>query len=254
MPQGQENSVSLSGKTALVTGAGIRLGRAIAEELGRLGATVALHCHASTAGAEQALQVVESHGATGAVFQADLSVAQEAQRLVGAVSVRFGQVDILVNSSGLYERFDLVDTPLESLERQWAVNARAPYLLSQAFARAALAEKRSADIVNIVDIGGTANVWRHYSAYLMSKGALWTLTQSLALELAPLIRVNAVAPGTVLPPTDFSADALEALRQRIPQQRFGQAQDVVEAVRFLVTGPQFMTGQLITLDGGRHLA
>ncbi len=246
--------VSLSGKVALVTGAGIRLGRAVAEDLGQLGATVALHCHASRAGAEAACATVVNAGGRGQVFQADLSQVEAAQALFAEVERSLGAVDVLVNSSGLYERHDLVDTPLESLERQWAVNARAPFVLSQALARSAMVRQRQADIVNIVDIGGTANVWKHYSAYLMSKGALWTLTQSLALELAPLIRVNAVAPGTVLPPTDFSPEALQALKARIPQQCFGSAHDVVEAVRFLLTGPQFMTGQLITLDGGRHLA
>jgi pteridine reductase len=247
-------NLPLSGRVALVTGAGVRLGRAIALELSSLGASVALHCHSSRSGADEAAALMVAQGGTAQVFPADLSQLAEAQTLYNQVESSLGAVTVLVNSAALYERFDLVETPTDSLERQWAVNARAPYLLSQALARSVAATPRSADIVNLADIGGTLNVWRHYSAYLMSKAALWSLTQSLALELAPHIRVNAVAPGTVLAPSDLSSEALATLKARIPQGRFGSAEDVCEAVRFLLTGPQFMTGQLIVLDGGRHLA
>ncbi len=248
------SKLPLSGRVALVTGAGVRLGRAIALELANEGASVALHCHSSRTGADEAAALIVGQGGTAQVFQADLSQVAAAQSLYDQVESALGAVTVLVNSAGLYERFDLVETPTDSLERQWAVNARAPYMLSQALARSVAAAPRAADIVNIVDIGGTVNTWRHYSAYLMSKAALWSLTQSLALELAPHIRVNAVAPGTVLAPSDLSSQALAELKARIPQQRFGSAEDVREAVRFLLTGPQFMTGQLIVLDGGRHLA
>jgi pteridine reductase len=110
------------------------------------------------------------------------------------------------------------------------------------------------DVVNVLDIGGGANVWRHDSAYTMTKAALASLTKSLALELAPDIRVNGVAPGTVLPPEGLTEAAREALRGRIPAGDFGQPGDVVAAVQFLVTGPRFITGQVLAVDGGRSLA
>ncbi len=110
------------------------------------------------------------------------------------------------------------------------------------------------DIVNVLDIGGALNAWRHYSAYAMTKAALASLTKCLALELAPAIRVNAVAPGTVLPPTQLPAEELEQLKARIPQGRFGSPEDVAATVGFLVTGPRFVTGQIVAVDGGRSLA
>jgi pteridine reductase len=106
-------------------------------------------------------------------------------------------------------------------------------------------------VVNVLDIGGAINAWRNYSAYCMTKAALASLTACLALELAPQIRVNGVAPGTVLPPTELSPEALEQLKTRVPQQRFGSPEDIVATVGFLLTGPGFITGQIIAVDGGR---
>jgi len=138
------------------------------------------------------------------------------------------------------------------LERQWAINARGPYLLTQAVARRMLA-RGSGDVVNVLDIGGVLQPWRHYSAYCMTKAALAELTRCLALELAPAIRVNGVAPGAVLPPESMGADAREALRAHVPQQRFGGAEDLARTVLFLLTGPSFITGQIVAVDGGRSL-
>jgi pteridine reductase len=107
------------------------------------------------------------------------------------------------------------------------------------------------DVVNVLDVGGAIDAWKNYSAYCMTKAALAMLTRCLAKELAPQIRVNAVAPGTVLPPEELDAATLDALRQRIPQQRFGAPSDVAQAVLFFVLGPSFVTGQILAVDGGR---
>lgn len=243
----------LSGKVALVTGGGHRLGRAIAEGLGALGADVAVHFHASKEGAQAAAQRVQVDGNRAQVFQADLSSAEAIELLVTQVEQALGPIAVLVNSAALYERHDFLDTPRDALERQWALNARAPFLLTQAAARGMRA-RGGGDVVNVVDIGGAFNVWRHYSAYTMTKAALTSLTHSLALELAPQIRVNAVAPGTVLPPQELDEATREALRAKIPAGEFGAPADVVAAVQFLVTGPRFITGQVLAVDGGRHLA
>jgi pteridine reductase len=112
-------------------------------------------------------------------------------------------------------------------------------------------ERREGVVVNVLDIGGALVPWRNYSAYCMTKAAMQMLTQVLALELAPHVRVNGVAPGTVLPPESLGAQEREQLRARIPLQRFGTAEDVAATVRFLITGPDFVTGQVIAVDGGR---
>ena len=114
-----------------------------------------------------------------------------------------------------------------------------------------MVERREGVVVNVLDIGGAFVPWRFYAAYCMSKAALHMLTQVLALELAPHVRVNGVAPGTVLPPESLGAEEREQLRTRIPLERFGRPEDVAETVRFLVTGPDFITGQVIAVDGGR---
>lgn len=242
----------LEGKVVLVTGAGVRVGRAIALGLGRAGATVAAHFHASETGVNGLLQELRVDGNTAQKFRADLSEPEACSLLAEEVERTLGPVHALVNSAALFERHDFVDTPLESLERQWAVNARAPYLLTQAVAKRMLA-RGGGDVVNVVDLGGVFTSWAHYTAYCMTKAALGSLTRGLALELAPRIRVNAVAPGTVQPPEDMDARTLEVLQSRIPQGRIGTPEDIMQTVRFLLTGPGFITGQIIAVDGGRSL-
>jgi pteridine reductase len=245
---------SLSGRVALVTGSGQRLGRAIAKGLASLGADVAVHCHASREGAEALATEIRADGNRAHVVQCDLTDEKTFPGMLDDIQKNLGVVSVLVNSSARYERFSFLDTPIEALDTQWMLNVRTPYILSQQMVRGLRAAKLSGDIVNILDIGGTAQVWRHYSAYTLTKSALATLTKSLALELAPDVRVNGVAPGTVLPPTELGPEVVKSLREKIPQKRFGSPQDVVDAVKFLVAGPTFITGQIINVDGGRSLS
>jgi pteridine reductase len=242
----------LEGKVVLVTGAGVRLGRAIAEGLGQAGASVAAHFHSSEAGVDACLSAIRAGGNRAQKFRADLSDAEQARKLVERVEGELGPIVALVNSAALFDRAPFLETSLESLERQWAVNARGPFVVTQAVARR-MVERGGGDVVNILDIGGVINAWANYSAYVMSKAAMGALTRSLAVELAPAIRVNGVAPGTVLPPEDMSVEVLEGLRSRIPQERFGSPEDIVKTVLFLLTGPRFITGQVVAVDGGRSL-
>ena len=243
--------LSLEGKVALVTGGGVRVGRAIAAALGAAGAQVAVHCAHSREGAEQAAKAIRAH-ARAEVFQADLTAPGAPARLVAEVERSFGRIDVLVNSAAIFLRVPFTETAEDVLDRQWALNARAPYLLSQAAARGMLA-RGGGDIVNVLDIGGAFVPWRGYSAYCMTKAALRMLTECLAYELAPAVRVNAVAPGTIVPPESTPAAEAEALRQRIPQQRFGTLEEIADTVRFLLAGPRFITGQTVAVDGGRLL-
>ncbi|MBX5484331.1 MAG: SDR family oxidoreductase [Myxococcaceae bacterium] len=243
----------LEGKTVLVTGAGVRVGRAIAEMLGRAGADVAAHFHRSEAGVDELLAGLRADGNRAEKFGADLSDPAQAADLVERVESRLGPIHALVSSAAVFDRADFLETPLELLERQWAVNARAPYVLTQAVARK-MVGRGGGHVVNIIDIGGAITAWARYSAYCMSKAALASLTRCLALELAPWgIRVNGVAPGTVLPPESMDARTLDALKEKIPAGRFGSPEDVARTVLFLITGPAFITGQIVAVDGGRSL-
>ena len=136
------------------------------------------------------------------------------------------------------------------LDAEWRLNARAPFLLTRAVARGMIA-RREGVVVNVLDIGGAFVPTPHYAAYGMTKAAMRMLTELLAVELAPHVRVNGVAPGTVLPPESMGEAERERLRSRIPMERFGRPEEVGETVRFLVTGPAFITGQIIAVDGGR---
>ncbi|MFZ5469911.1 MAG: SDR family NAD(P)-dependent oxidoreductase [Myxococcota bacterium] len=242
----------LEGKVVLVSGGGVRLGRAIAEGLGASGAAVAVHCHASRQGAEEAAAVIRADGNRAGVFPADLRKEEEIEALVARVEAELGPIAVLVNSAALFLRADFLTTSTRVLDEQWQVNARGPYLLTQAVARR-MSARGGGDVVNVLDVGGALQAWRHYTAYGMTKAALASLTHSLALELAPAVRVNAVAPGTVLPPEGLPPEVLAALKERIPQRRFGTPEDVVAAVRFLVCGPRFVTGQILAVDGGRSI-
>jgi pteridine reductase len=244
---------SLAGKVALVTGGGTRLGKALAEGLGAAGADVAVHFNGSRDGAAAACAAISVTGNRARGFQADLTVPEAAERLVAAVEAALGPVDILVNSAALFEPAPLATTSLAILERQWALNARAPLLLAQAVIPS-MRRKGAGDIVNLLDVGGTSHVWREYGAYTMTKAAANALTKGLALELAPSIRVNAIAPGTVLAPEGYDEAANARLLASIPQQRFGTPKDVVETLLFLLTGSRFITGQVLAVDGGRSIA
>jgi len=244
---------TLKNKVILVTGGGVRVGKAISLGLGKAGARVAIHCNASDEGARQAAAELRALGAEASVYRADLTRADQIEPLVAAVEKDFGRVDALVNNAAIFLNHSFLETPLSALDDQWALNARAPFLVAQACARRMWAQGQG-DIINIVDIGGLYIPWRQYSAYGMTKAALGSLTSALALELAPKIRVNAVAPGTVLAGEDWDQAEKDRMAQKVPAKRLGSPEDVVESVMFLLEGPEYMTGQVLTVDGGSRLS
>ena len=242
----------LHGKTVLVTGGAVRLGAAICRALSEAGAHLAIHCHRSGTKGDALATELRARGGQAAVFVADLTSREGPAALARDVEAKLGGVDVLVNSAARFDRAAFTETPLSVLEDQWALNARAPFLLTQALVPGMRA-RGGGDVVNLIDVGGTRLTVPSYSAYGMTKAALGQLTQTLAVELAPLIRVNGVAPGTVLPPEAQTPAEQEALRARIPLQRLGNPEDVAQTVLFLLTGPTFITGEIIAVDGGRAL-
>ena len=238
-------------RVALVTGAGRRIGRAIALELGRLGWRVGVHYAHSRAEAEAVAALIRNTGGAAEPLEADLADAASVARLVPECARRLGAPSCLVNNAALFldDRIETLDPA--QWDRQLAVNLRAPLLLAKAMA-AGLPEGAAGAIINIID----QRVWRPtplFFSYGVAKAGLWAATRTLAQALAPRIRVNAIGPGPVLQsvhqsPEDFAHEAASTLLGH------GTTPDeIAAAVRFILDAPA-MTGQMIALDGGQHLA
>jgi NAD(P)-dependent dehydrogenase (short-subunit alcohol dehydrogenase family) len=238
---------SLAGKTALVTGGALRLGAAVARALAGEGADVVVHYGRSQAAAEALVQEVRAGGVSAWSLQADLMRQEEVDAVIPRALDLAEQLDILVNSASIFSPDTLMEATLDDLLQNLRVNAWAPLALSRSFARHA----KRGDILNFLDSRVADYDWKHFS-YIASKNALELWTRMTALEFAPSIRVNAVAPGLILPPPGKDEAYLQAMRNTVPLKRHGGAEDIVAAVLFLLHS-QFVTGQVIYVDGGRHL-
>ena len=241
--------MDLRGRTALVTGAGHRVGRAIAVALGARGMRVAVHYNAAAEGAGETLSQIRAAGGDGETVAADLTQASAATELVSAVSAAFGGLDVLVNSAAV-----MIRTPFgEVTPKQWddimALNLRAPFFLAQA--AAPLLRAARGVIVNIADLAAF-ETWPGYVPHGISKGGVVNLTRSLARVLAPDVRVAGIAPGTVLLPENWDPGAAEHLRQTTPLERTGNPADVTTTVLFILDS-DYLTGETIIVDGGRHV-
>lgn len=245
----------LAGKKALVTGAGVRLGKAIALALADAGAWVAVHHHRSVAGAQQVVAKITAGSRDAFSVRADLSQPEDVERMFEQVDAKFdGKIDILVNSAGIMEKIDAADLTPERWQRMFAVNVESALLCSQQARTRMLANaKPGGSIVNVTDISAE-RPWRGYAHYCASKAALLSLTRSLAIEWAPQIRVNAVAPGAVLLPETLTPEASTRIQSAIPSARLGSPDEVAETVVFLAGGPAYLTGITIAVDGGRSIS
>jgi pteridine reductase len=241
--------MELSGRTALVTGAGHRVGRAIAVALGAQKMRVAVHYNATADGAKETLREIEKAGGSGDTFGADLTNPDRLSELVAAVVKRFGALDVLVNSAAVMLRTPLGETDAAQWDDIMALNLRAPFLLSQA--AAPHLKRAKGVIVNIADLAAF-ETWPGYLVHGLSKSGIVYLTRALARVLAPEIRVGAVAPGTVLLPDGWTEADAERLRGTTPLQRNGSPDDVSNAVLFIL-GADYFTGDTIIVDGGRHI-
>jgi len=237
----------LSGRTALVTGAAKRLGRATALALAEAGADVIVHYRGSSDAASETAGRIERAGRRAWTLQADLADAAQVDSLMKRAVDAAGGVDVLVNNASVFLPSGVLDFSADDLLADVQVNAVAPLLLCRAFA----AQKRPGDIVNFLDCR-IADYDRSHAAYHLSKRMLFSITRMLALELAPEIKVNAVAPGLVLPPAGEDESFLAARAYTNPLGRHGRVEDVTEAVLFFLRN-RFVTGQVIYVDGGRHM-
>ena len=243
---------------ALVTGAGARLGAAMARALGEAGHDVALHHRSDKAGAEAGAAAIRALGREAAALGADLLDPDACGTLVGrAAAALGGPIDLLVNNASVFDRDELETATLEGWDRNLGVNLRAPFLLTQAFA--AQAPEAGSDgeplatgvVVNVID-QRVLKLTPHFMTYTLAKSALWTLTQTAAQALAPRIRVNAIGPGPTLRASRQSEAHFAAQRAGTPLGRGADAGDICDALLYLV-GAKAVTGQLLCVDGGQHL-
>jgi NAD(P)-dependent dehydrogenase (short-subunit alcohol dehydrogenase family) len=244
-------ATSFDGKVALVTGSSSGTGAAIARELARRGARVAVHCRRATAGADAVVAAIQDEGGEAAAFRADLARSDEVRRLVAEVEARLGPVAILVNNAGPF-----ADTPFTSLdERDWdlvmAVNLKAPYLASQLVAPG----MERLGWGRIVNLGATSSLVRSHSVYGLAKAALLHLTECLALELAPKITVNAVVPSQIASARTDSMPAYKAAAiKATPLGRLVTEDEIARMVALMCSAEfDFVTGRTVIMDGGRAI-
>ncbi len=239
---------SLAGRVALVTGSAKRLGRAVALRLAEEGADVIIHYRSSAADAQSAVAEIEKLGRRGGAIAADLTLIADIKRLFDEAAKQFGRLDILVNSAANFLPASIVSTTEEIWDASLDTNLKAPFFCAQA--AAPLLRRTRGTIINFADTGGLLG-WPGYIAHSVSKAGVVMLTKVLAKALAPEVRVNAVAPGTITMPGDpleWEADFIK----RTPLGRPGAPSDIAETVVFLAQS-KFITGQVLVVDGGRTL-
>lgn len=242
--------MELHDRVALVTGAGKRVGRAIAIRLARAGCKVAVHYNRSADAAAETVQQCNAAGQTADSFQADLSDSGAAVSLVSEVRGRFGRLDILVNNASVFEPMKLDEFEVAAWEKTLQINLTAPMVLVHA-AKQDLRRARGR-VVNLCDIS-TARPWPDHIAYMASKGGLDTLTRVLARAMAPEVNVVGIAPGVAAWPESYDAATRERLESRIPLRRAGTPEDIAAAVHFVLREGDYVSGAIIPVDGGRHI-
>jgi NAD(P)-dependent dehydrogenase (short-subunit alcohol dehydrogenase family) len=236
--------MDISGKVALVTGSAKRIGREIALELARRGARIAVHYRSSASEAQ------EVAGETGEIFQADLTDTDAIERMFREIDQKCGRLDILVNSASAFSPATLDDSTPEHWDDQMNTNARAPFFVAQQAARR-MRRSGAGKIINIADVAGEV-IWPSYLPYSVSKAALIAVNRGLAKALAPEIQVNAIAPGPVLFPEYYTREQKQYAIDRTLLKRAGSPRDIVNAAVFLIEN-DYITGEVIHVDGGRHV-
>lgn len=237
-------------RTVLITGAARRIGRAMAVDLAANGWIVAVHYNTSEAEAVSVCDTIIRNGGHAHPVRADLADEAECAALTGRAVAAVGPLSCLINNASIFEKDSPMTATRESWDAHMQINLRAPFVLVQDFVEQ-LPEGVPGNVVNIID----QRVWNlsgFFTSYTVSKAALWTLTRTLAVALAPSIRVNAVGPGPTLPSVRQTEEQFRRQWQSVPLARPVDPQEICDAVRFILDAPA-MTGQMIALDGGQHL-
>ncbi len=242
--------MDITGKVALVTGGARRVGRSIALDLAEAGADVVVNYFRSAQEAERTVADIVALGRRAIAVRADVSLASDVDALVRRVADTFGRLDNLVNSASTFESAPLLAIDEAAWDRVLGVNLKGPFLLTRA-AVPLLRGHGGGVVINIADLSAF-QPWPNYAHHSVSKAGLVHLTRVLARALGPDIRVNAIAPGTVLPPDDSTAEDLRRQRERTVLMRLGSPEDVNRAVRFLIES-DYVTGEVVVVDGGRML-
>jgi len=241
----------LKNQVALVTGAGRRIGRAIALTLARAGANVIVNYNASRTEARATVSEIRKLGVECDAERADISNARQVKAMFRAVQAAFGRLDILVNNAAVFfpARWDKLTE--QDWDRILGINLKGTFFCAQAAARLMLRRERG-HIVNISSLGGL-QAWPSYMHYCASKAGVIMLTRCLAKALAPKIRVNSVAPGTILFPGEARSPETEAIIRATPLKKAGTPEDIAEMVLYLITHDDFITGQVFVVDGGKSV-
>jgi NAD(P)-dependent dehydrogenase (short-subunit alcohol dehydrogenase family) len=242
--------MDIKGKVALITGSAKRIGRETAVELARRGAILAIHYRSSEREALETRRTVYDSGGTAEIFRADLTKTADIEEMFKQLHTVFGGLDILVNSASVFAAGSAEDTTSALWDEQMDTNAKGPFFVAQSAARM-MRSRGHGKIVNIVDVAGEV-VWPTYLAYSISKAALIAVNRGMAKTYAPEIQVNAVAPGPILFPESYTEDQKRVAIERTLLKRQGSPRDVVNAVVFLIEN-DYITGEVIHMDGGRHL-
>jgi pteridine reductase len=243
--------MDLKNKVALVTGAGRRIGRAIALDLAAHGMTVAVHYRTSQAEADAVVAEIIASGHSAQAFPANLEIVTEIEQLIAKVLDALGRIDILVNSASIFAPTPLDEITEDDWDANLATNLKAPLFLSK-FAAAAMRKQGAGKIINLGDWAGI-RPFKDYLPYSVSKSGLIGLTKALAKELAPEIQVNCIALGMVMPPENYSKEEVERLVNRTLTKKMGTVEDVARAVLFFCE-TDYATGSILTLEGGRILS
>jgi pteridine reductase len=238
----------LSGKMVLITGGAIRIGREIGLALAEAGADIVIHYNSSEKPALETQKAIAAKGVKAHILPADLSDPKTAAKLINQAA-GFGHLFALINNASIFDSIEMHETSLERWNKHMAVNLTAPFLLSQAFADV-VGRQREGRIINLLDWRALRPGPDHFP-YTISKAGLAALTQASAQSLAPNITVNGIAFGAILPPSD-GGDTGDLL-DKVPAGRWAEMEEVGATVRFLLEGPAYITGEIIHLDGGRHL-
>jgi pteridine reductase len=242
--------MNLHGKVALVTGGARRVGAAISTALAHAGANVVINYRSSAQEAEALRAELGQAGVRATTFQADVSKPAEIHALITHVAAEFGRLDIVINNASLFESAPIMQITEAMWDRVLDTNLKGPFFLAQA-AAPLVRDSGGGSIINIVDLSAF-QPWPSYAHHSVSKAALMHLTKILARALGPEIRVNAVAPGTVLPPEDYDGTGSDGTSDRRVVARKGTPADVTRAIEYLLES-NFVTGQVVIVDGGRML-